>query len=331
MLNPQDPKIIERYKALPQPLKDALWAEETIDHIFNIGKAQHLTVSQMGELADIVGLVVLGMLKPEDFGSEVQRKLNLTMERAAAADAIVAAINEKIFAPLRDEMMGAARLSPAIGKTSGVEEKLGNGLPTSWQAGKMPDVKEVEVPVSVARPPTPSNSSTRNELLSQQGSATLGVDEKRQQDSVAPGVDDTPRAAQPISIFAKHVPEPSRYQGKDPYREPIDGDHPEVLITKPTTPPPKAPQLSGQAPQVQKIISWSDISPEKEKANSHPDAKSALEKAMNNGVAAPRLQSLTSGKSISPSPAKISERNLGGQTAAKTTPSDSQQGSATQI
>ena len=251
MFNPQDPKIIERYKTLPQPLKDALWAEETIDHVFDVGKAQKLTVSQMGELADIVGMVILGILKPEDFGSEIQRKLNLTMERKSAADAIVVAINEKIFAPLRNEILK-------------IEKKN--------VSSPQPKIRNIEqaLPISNSQISPPYEG----------------------------GVGEVKTAPQPTSIFAKHIPaspelprgepEPPRYAGRDPYREPIDDGRPETPITKPATPPPKAPQLGGQTPQVQKIISWSDIAPEKEKANSHPDAKSALERAMNNDGIAPK-------------------------------------------
>lgn len=296
MLDPQDQKIIERYKALPQPLKDALWAEETIDHIFDVGKAQKLTVSQMGELADIVGLVILGILKPEDFGSEVQRKLNLTMERASAADAIVAAINEKIFTPLRDEIINATRAptppSPPLVRVG--EEKKQDIL------SPRPQIKSEQTPLAA-----PTTSLRR----SAEGGPAL------------------PQATQ----VSRQVGQKIGYQGRDPYREPIDEKAPTSLMPQPPSvaptqpisifakqipsPAPQATQVSGprqqqsslaggqatpQAAQVggqAKPISWADISPEKEKASSPPDAKSALERAMNDGTVTPRPQKPTLGSS----------------------------------
>ena len=338
MLNAQDPKIIELYKTLPQALKDALWAEETINNIFDAGRAQHLTVAQMGELADAVGLVILGLLKPDDFGYEIQRKLNVSKEQT---DKVVATLNEKIFAPLRDEILSAR--SPSA-----------TGLPaeSSAQAGKTSGVS----PVLPALP----------------DKATLDVGS---------------------SIFAKQVPSPAQggqatqkigYTGRDPYHEPIDSDHPETLIMKPTMPLPQKPtaqqktnlpltkgehegvkeaELTSPNPSFVSLpanwqagrgtqdseeprsrpLSWSDISPEKEKASSRPDARSALERAMNaeEGVSKlappktsnvfPSLRSSSTSDVLPayaeasagrpaapkptspPSPAKISEINLGGQ------------------
>jgi len=63
------------YKKLPQELKDALFAEETGNNIYEICKRNEIE-ENLEEIVDYVGQVLLGVLPPEDFQKTLEKELN---------------------------------------------------------------------------------------------------------------------------------------------------------------------------------------------------------------------------------------------------------------
>ena len=96
-----DTETTEQYKKLPQALKTALFSDDTTEKIFTIGKKNKLTVEQMGILADETGLVILGITKPEDYGTNLAKRL---LSKPDLTNNIVAEVNEKILGSLREEL-----------------------------------------------------------------------------------------------------------------------------------------------------------------------------------------------------------------------------------
>src|SRR3989338_4070011 len=100
-MNYADPIVVEKFKNLPQKLKDILFSEDTTDTIFSIGKENNLTVFQMEELADEVGLVVLGINTPETFSKNIERKLNMDTKKI---EPLSRSISEKVFNPILGDL-----------------------------------------------------------------------------------------------------------------------------------------------------------------------------------------------------------------------------------
>lgn len=102
------------YENLPQELKNALFAEETGDNIYNICKRNAIE-ENLGVIADYVGLVLLGILTPEDFQNALETELNLEKE---VVKEIAREINRFIFYPVRPalEQLFQTEITPT-GKT----------------------------------------------------------------------------------------------------------------------------------------------------------------------------------------------------------------------
>ena len=85
------------YEKLPQELKDALFAEETGDNIYDVCKRNEVE-EHLGEIVDYVGQVLVGVLAPEDFQNTLEKELNL---EEGVAKKVAQEINRFIFYPVR--------------------------------------------------------------------------------------------------------------------------------------------------------------------------------------------------------------------------------------
>ncbi len=85
------------YENLPQELKDAFFAEETGDNIFEICKRNDATEEQ-GDITDYVSRVLVGILPPEDLQKELEKEVGLKKE---VAKKVAQEINRYIFYPVK--------------------------------------------------------------------------------------------------------------------------------------------------------------------------------------------------------------------------------------
>ena len=88
------------YQKLPQELKDALFAEETGDNIYETCKRNDIEES-LGTIVDYVGAVLIGLLPPEDFQEVLEKELTITKDKAKR---ITQEINRLIFYPVKSDL-----------------------------------------------------------------------------------------------------------------------------------------------------------------------------------------------------------------------------------
>jgi len=97
----KDTIIKKQFKILPKEIQDAITAADLPYKIQEIGKKHKLHVDQMGILDTETMLVLLGLLHPDDYSSELQARLQLTGERTRA---IVEDANRIIFQDIQGRL-----------------------------------------------------------------------------------------------------------------------------------------------------------------------------------------------------------------------------------
>ena len=85
------------YGKLPQELKDALFAEETGNNIYDICKRNKIEES-LEMIVDYVSQVLVGILAPEDFQEVLEKELGFKKE---SAKKVSREINRFIFYPVK--------------------------------------------------------------------------------------------------------------------------------------------------------------------------------------------------------------------------------------
>jgi len=94
-------QLKSQYQKLPENLKDALASVEGVETVKSIGKNYHLRIDEMSELSDEIGLVMLGLAKPEEFVTHIIARLGLDR---AVAEGIAREVNEQIFLKIRESL-----------------------------------------------------------------------------------------------------------------------------------------------------------------------------------------------------------------------------------
>jgi len=120
------------YGKLPQELKDALFAEETGNNIYDICKRNKIEES-LEMIVDYVSQVLVGILAPEDFQEVLEKELGFKKE---SAKKVSREINRFIFYPVKPalEELYKMEIAPSEKPTEkpGVEteQKKPEALPT---------------------------------------------------------------------------------------------------------------------------------------------------------------------------------------------------------
>ena len=103
------------YGKLPQELKDALFAEETGNNIYDICKRNKIEES-LEMIVDYVSQVLVGILAPEDFQEVLEKELGFKKE---SAKKVSREINRFIFYPVRPALEELYKIE--IAKPAGME------------------------------------------------------------------------------------------------------------------------------------------------------------------------------------------------------------------
>jgi len=91
-------QLLEKYRNLPDDIKQVYDSDQMIDAIIDIGNKYKLHIDQRGELANEIGMVFLGVTRPSEFLANIEQRLKISIEEAGE---IVKDINSRIFFPIR--------------------------------------------------------------------------------------------------------------------------------------------------------------------------------------------------------------------------------------
>ena len=100
-------KILEQYRKLPEPLKEAMGSMDTADKMFAIGKKFGLSIEKIGFMVDEVGNIILGFERPSEFVNTLKNRLEIDRDKAQN---IASEINHQLFFPLREALKSAHKI-----------------------------------------------------------------------------------------------------------------------------------------------------------------------------------------------------------------------------
>ena len=205
MQNYTDQQISQMYDNLPEDLKDSIFSVDTTSVVNEIGRKYGLAIDKIGDLANETGMVMLGVTHPNEFIGNLADRLEVDKEKARA---IAQEINEQIFKKVRESlrkihnMREEAEEEPTKGNPL-----LNKGLPFV-QDERTEILKEIEKDHTQENlvPEIMKGSNNPFEEKTKEGVLIAPVEEKK------------------IEALAL-LPEPEKpkkYQGFDPYKEPIE-------------------------------------------------------------------------------------------------------------
>lgn len=94
-------QALKRWDTIPEVLRVALFADANTDFIQKTCEAEHVPVEKRSDVAGIAGYVLLGFLHPEDLADELKEATGINPQVCAS---VAAAINSRIFTPLKPEL-----------------------------------------------------------------------------------------------------------------------------------------------------------------------------------------------------------------------------------
>lgn len=186
-------EIQQKFKELPQDLREAIVSVDTADIIQAIAKKHKLAIDKMGELANEVGLLLLGITHPKNFIHHLERRLETNPETTRS---ITEEVNTQIFAKIRESL-----------KTMHTAKEEKEGI--------------LPQPATPPLKPEPKLSETENEQHEIPSSPKVAGDVARKspfEEKLAEKV-----FKSPIQKEVARAEKENRYPDEqDPYREPID-------------------------------------------------------------------------------------------------------------
>lgn len=84
------------FKKLPNNLQEAIMSVDNANALARIGEKHKLHIDKRAIMGELVGLVMLGRVKPSEFNHKIKKELEISDEEA---NEITKDVDEKIFAP----------------------------------------------------------------------------------------------------------------------------------------------------------------------------------------------------------------------------------------
>lgn len=92
-----------RFELLPTELQTVILSSDYQMKLFEIAKKHKLTYEKLGQLELETTMVLLGMTPPDEYKADISDQLNF---KGAELDELVGEINQDVFAPIREKLMG---------------------------------------------------------------------------------------------------------------------------------------------------------------------------------------------------------------------------------
>ena len=193
-------EIQGKFDKLPEEVREAITSAEVNEKIEAIGKKNGLLIDQMGELADEVGLVMLGLSRSNDFVNNIISRCSVSRKVAGetAKD-----INDEVFGSIREHM-----------------RKLEMGTETeNGTRGGNPEIMAVEQAGDFEILENDEEAGVGAMVSTLQGPAGVKMTvDGAHTDIIADHLLNNPVAVKREKIVVKA---PEKEYGSDPYREPI--------------------------------------------------------------------------------------------------------------
>ena len=213
-------QIREIYIKLPQDLKDAILGVDSTDIMRKIGEKHKLAIDKIGKMVGEAGYVMLGVTHPNEFIANLVERLEVDKEKARI---IAQEINEQIFKPVRESLRkihnmreeGEEQEERSQDKVSPLGNSQGETLKSKTSREDI--LKEIEKDHAEENntPEIMKGSANPFEEKMKEGVLLAPVEEKHY-------IEEKPEV--------KFLPEQEKllekpkgkYQGFDPYKEPIE-------------------------------------------------------------------------------------------------------------
>ena len=177
--DPNDPmnetkkEIRTRFELLPVELQKVIIDDSYQANLLDIARKNKLNYEELGTLEIETTMVLLGMTKPADYRDEVQEQLKKNDDEA---DALVKDVNEKVFAPVREQLekLYTAQKDPAEYLKKDVLAKVSNpemsaeALQVATQAQTPTPTASVAIS-PVVQTPAPSLTAQEKTVLEKTG------------------------------------------------------------------------------------------------------------------------------------------------------------------
>ncbi|MDO8555405.1 MAG: hypothetical protein Q7R75_02470 [bacterium] len=236
-------QIKERYKTLPQDLKDVYFSEETAEKLTAIGKTNKLRTDQIGLLADETGLVMLGLIPTSEYITKLAEHMEIVPELAKK---IAEEVNSQIFSQVREAMqkihgiqgvqkeqkLSTPNTTPtAVSTQEKIVPKIAR---TTWQISALihPQTSMPQPTPPIQKPeekPTPPLQNQQNKIFEEKTKdesyrSSIETIEKMSLPAVPLNlpVTTTPPQENIKKESVKPLAPPKYPAGVDPYREPIN-------------------------------------------------------------------------------------------------------------
>ncbi len=105
-------KFREVYSKLPPEVQEAISSEKTEDALYNISNKYNLHIDQAGVVSKTALLLMLGILKPQDFVNKLSEGLKMPVDKVRP---IAMEVNEQIFKPVRESLKKIHQLNEGGG------------------------------------------------------------------------------------------------------------------------------------------------------------------------------------------------------------------------
>lgn len=91
-------KLAELFEKLPEELQETVFSMETADSISNACGTYGIEDERVGQVAELTGQVLMGLILPEEFPEKLEREIKLPK---VLAQAIGREINRFVFYPVK--------------------------------------------------------------------------------------------------------------------------------------------------------------------------------------------------------------------------------------
>jgi len=128
-------QLLIQFKRMPEETKEAITSFENAQAIKEISDKNNLHVDQMGELAEEVGLILLGLTKIYILPSRLTRALNIDRNQT---NQIITDLNDKLFSKLQHILKTintTARPATPMNTKSVFDQKLSGLFTTTKDSG----------------------------------------------------------------------------------------------------------------------------------------------------------------------------------------------------